>query len=198
MRAKKVEEAIRSNTYEFIKKSRLLYGDKYDYSKVEYIGNKSKVCIICPEHGEFWQKPNDHIGDHECPKCGNRLRKSEESVLNALIERYGEDKVEYQKKFEFLHSRTSYQTIDFYLPEYNIGIEYQGRQHFIPLKKFGGEDTFQTLYERDERKFRKCTDNGIRMLYITFENPATIPSDYFAPVITDFNELFNEINSLSK
>lgn len=38
----------------FIKKARDVHGDKYDYSKVEYVNNKTKVCIVCPEHGEFW------------------------------------------------------------------------------------------------------------------------------------------------
>ena len=42
-----------SNTSEFIEKSRKVHGDKYDYSQVEYVHNKIKVCIICPIHGEF-------------------------------------------------------------------------------------------------------------------------------------------------
>ena len=46
---------------EFIKRAREVHGDKYDYSKVEYINANSKVCIICPEHGEFWQKPANHL-----------------------------------------------------------------------------------------------------------------------------------------
>jgi hypothetical protein len=46
-------------TEEFIEKARLKHGDKYDYSKVDYQGSKVKVCIICPKHGEFWQRPND-------------------------------------------------------------------------------------------------------------------------------------------
>ena len=45
-------------TDEFIKKAREVHGDKYDYSKVEYVNNHTKVCIICPKHGEFWQVPN--------------------------------------------------------------------------------------------------------------------------------------------
>ena len=44
-------------TEEFIKKTREVHGDKYDYSKVEYVSYRSKVCIICPKHGEFWQRP---------------------------------------------------------------------------------------------------------------------------------------------
>ena len=42
------------NTENFIKRAKELHGDKYDYSKSEYKGGKEKICIICPEHGEFW------------------------------------------------------------------------------------------------------------------------------------------------
>lgn len=41
-------------TEQFIEKARLVHGDKYDYSKVEYINSDTKVCIVCPIHGEFW------------------------------------------------------------------------------------------------------------------------------------------------
>jgi len=55
----------------FIEKARKVHGDKYDYSKVEYINSQTKVCIICPEHGEFWQEPSAHLRGYCCPKCGN-------------------------------------------------------------------------------------------------------------------------------
>ena len=51
----------RYTTKDFILKTMTLYDGKYDYSKVEYINNHTKVCIICPEHGEFWQTPNSHL-----------------------------------------------------------------------------------------------------------------------------------------
>jgi hypothetical protein len=44
----------------FIERAKTVHGDKYDYSKVNYTNNSTKVCIVCPEHGEFWQRPNDH------------------------------------------------------------------------------------------------------------------------------------------
>ena len=63
----------RKNVDEFINEARKIHGDKYDYSKVEYINNKSKVCIICPKHGEFWMTPNSHISSKQgCPKCAKR------------------------------------------------------------------------------------------------------------------------------
>ena len=44
---------------EFISRAKNLYGDKYDYSKVEYKNTETKVCIICPEHGEWWVTPHN-------------------------------------------------------------------------------------------------------------------------------------------
>lgn len=58
-----------SNTDEFIKKAKELHGNKYDYTKVEYVNSSTKVCIICPEHGVFWQTPNSHLNGRGCPKC---------------------------------------------------------------------------------------------------------------------------------
>lgn len=54
----------------FIERAKVIHHNKYDYSKVEYVNNRTKVCIICPEHGEFWQEPNNHLQGSECPKCG--------------------------------------------------------------------------------------------------------------------------------
>ena len=59
----------KKNTEEFIKEAREKHGDKYDYSKVDYVNNSTKICIICPQHGEFWQRPNSHLSGHGCPKC---------------------------------------------------------------------------------------------------------------------------------
>lgn len=52
-------------------------GDKYDYSKVEYVNCDTKVCIICPIHGEFWQTPYNHINRKcGCPKCSRKIKTS--------------------------------------------------------------------------------------------------------------------------
>lgn len=58
------------NTQEFIKRAKEIHGNKYDYSLVEYINTVTKVKIICPFHGIFEQKPNNHIKrKHKCKKC---------------------------------------------------------------------------------------------------------------------------------
>lgn len=71
-------------TEEFIEKARQVHGDKYDYSKVNYINNHTKVCIICPEHGEFWQTPSHHLANVACPSCyGNKKITTEEFIEKA-------------------------------------------------------------------------------------------------------------------
>lgn len=60
-------------TKEFIERSKTIHGNKYDYSKVEYVNCKSKVCIICPNHGEFWQNAESHYSGRGCSKCGRDL-----------------------------------------------------------------------------------------------------------------------------
>ena len=70
------------NTIEFIKRSREVHGDRYDYSKVDYVNPKTKVCIICPEHGEFWQTPDSHLRGCECPRCAGRKKMTTEEHKN--------------------------------------------------------------------------------------------------------------------
>ena len=61
----------RLTTDEFISRAMEKHGDKYDYSKVEYINAQTKVCIICKEHGEFWQRASEHLNGCGCKLCGN-------------------------------------------------------------------------------------------------------------------------------
>ena len=58
-------------------------------------------------------------------------------------------------------------TLDFYLPDYDISVECQGRQHFVPVDKFGGEDGFKDTKVRDTQKKTLCEEHGIKLLYFT-------------------------------
>ena len=65
----------KKTTEDFIEQARQVHGNKYDYSKVDYVRDQTKVCIICPEHGEFWQRPGMHIRNRNgCPECFNERR----------------------------------------------------------------------------------------------------------------------------
>lgn len=69
----------KSNKDEFINKSNQIHNNRYDYSKVEYKNANTKVCIICSEHGEFWQTPQKHLSGQKCPLCAIKER-SEKSL----------------------------------------------------------------------------------------------------------------------
>ena len=91
----------RLTTEEFIKKAKEVHGDKYDYSKVEYKNTSTKVCIICPEHGEFWQTPNAHLQGHGCRKCSNNFLsdihyKTTDTFIKECKDVFG-DKYDYSK-----------------------------------------------------------------------------------------------------
>ena len=86
---------------EFIEKAKKIHGDKYDYSKVDYINNRTKVCIICPEHGEFYTRPEVHLAKnkHGCPMCfykeqSIRQTKTTEEFIKEAKEIHG-DKYDY-------------------------------------------------------------------------------------------------------
>ena len=90
----------------FLKKSILIHGNKYDYSKVDYINAQTKVCIICPEHGEFWQIPQNHVKGCGCPKCSfiktaqKNTHNTEEFIIKSIKkhgDKYNYSKVEYVK-----------------------------------------------------------------------------------------------------
>ena len=63
---------------EFINRCIELYGKKYDYSKIEYVNNNTKVCIVCPIHGEFMTRPADFLRGVSCPKCGGCKKSNKE------------------------------------------------------------------------------------------------------------------------
>ena len=153
-------EKERLTTDMFIERAKKVHGDKYDYSKAQYVDATIKICIICPEHGEFWQKPFDHLNGRGCYICNRNGGQIEEALYQYFLAKYG--KALRNARFDWLGR----QSIDIYLPEYKIGIEYQGEQHFIPFKHLGGEEGLKHREEMDALKNRLCKDNGVLLLYI--------------------------------
>ena len=148
---------------EFIEKARKVHGDKYDYSKVKYINSRSKVCIICPEHGEFWQTPAKHLSGHGCAFCNEY--KMEEKIKLFLNE--NNVKYKYQYRNEWLKNNNgNFLSIDFYLPEYNLAIECQGVQHFKSVEYFGGNDRFHQQIINDKTKRNLCEKHNVNILYV--------------------------------
>lgn len=158
---KPIKHDFIENTEDFIKKSKSIYGNKYDYSKVNYINSREKVCIICKKHGEFFQSPNDHVNGCQCPKCVNSNLENELKLF--LIN----NNIEFIEQYSpsFLNEKFSHQKYDFFLPKFNIAIECQGKQHFYPVEIFGGKIALNENKNRDCKKNIKSNLNGINILY---------------------------------
>lgn len=149
---------------EFVKKSIEIHGNKYNYSQAEYKGNKFKVEIICPKHNIFKQSASNHMKGANCPSCNSS--KGENIIKNFLIK----NNITYQeqKKFpECMHIRKL--PFDFFLPEYNLCIEYDGEQHFKAVKIFGGHKEFKKTLIRDEIKNNFCKIQNIKLLRISYK-----------------------------
>jgi len=83
-------------TESFIERARDVHGTKYNYSKVEYVGSKDKVIIICKKHGEFPQSPNSHLKGSGCPHCGGKVQLTTESFIERARDVHG-TKYDYSK-----------------------------------------------------------------------------------------------------
>ncbi len=229
----RIKKILSKTTDDFIKISSKIHNNYYSYKKVKYVNDKTKVCIICPEHGEFWQTPSNHLQGKGCPECGkikqgfkrrldfNNFLKSANLLhnnkykylkstytkasdyLTIICPEHGEFqqkgsmhligngcpfcqqsypeqiitnflknnniKFVYQKHFVWLGNKS----LDFYLTEYNIAIEYQGEQHF-KVVDFGGEgfekalEKYKKSKERDKIKENLCEKNSVKLYYILY------------------------------
>lgn len=155
----------RKTTKGFISELREIYGDVYDYSKVNYINAHTGVVLVCPKHGEFKLTPNKLLSrKNGCPECSKETSRLESIIRKGLVD----DKIVFleQQRFEWL-GRMS---LDFYVPSLGIAIECQGGQHFKDvyfkgIKVIEERNSFKEIYKRDCIKNELCARNGVRVLY---------------------------------
>lgn len=165
----------KDTTASFIEKAKRVHGDFYDYSKVDYVDEHTKVCIIDPEYGEFWQQPCSHLNGR-----GNPVRKAEKTwktkrakgmgystenkIYDLLVAKFGKDNVavEYwSEKYPF--------PCDFYIKSFDLYIELNvfvqhGGHWFNPLSK----DDVTKLAELTEKS--KTSSWAKRFIKIWAEN----------------------------
>lgn len=156
-------------TKEFIKRANKVHNSRYDYSKVEYLGDAEKVTIICPIHGEFNQAPGMHVrGKQGCPKCNSsRGEKEVAKVLSTFRIAYSTQKQFPDCQFKRLLS------FDFYLPDSNTVIEFDGVQHYQPIRFRGmsakrAQETFELTQKKDRIKDEYCKLHSIRLIRIPY------------------------------
>ncbi len=159
-----VYDNLKSNTDKFIEESKKVHGDIYIYSGTTYSGCYKKVIITCPIHGDFQQKAYSHKQGRGCPVCSNST--GEQEIKKLLIE----NGVEFIHQYKFDDCKNVFPLrFDFYLPEYNICIEYDGEQHFRPMGFSGGDIGFKRTVKNDKIKNQYCNKNNIGLLRVRFD-----------------------------
>lgn len=189
----KANESESSNTEEFIKRASKVHYNKYDYSKVEYIRNSEKVCIICPRHGEFWQTPANHLQGQGCPKC--KLN-SQSKVYGRLKEKFPNLDIIFEATNKVIPWIGS-QRIDIYIPSLNIAIEYNGIQHYQEVEFFGGGGYLFDTQQRDNIKRQKCSENNCLLIELKY-NYTDEDFQSICNIISKQLEVHNEDTSLMK
>ena len=151
----------------FINKANFKHKNKYDYSLVEYIGYESKIKILCSKHGIFEQTPHIHLRGlgSGCPICNES--KGEKQIKEFLHKH--NIKLIQQQKFADCKLKNEL-PFDFYLPDYNTCIEFNGRQHYdFPNFFVRTEKAFKLQQLRDKIKMEYCYVNNIPLIIIKYD-----------------------------
>jgi len=160
----------RSFSYEEIKQKIFdTVGDEYKLLSIDYINANEKLIFKHNTCGNVFKMTfsNFYYNNQGCPKCKNS--KGESRIIKFLDEQNIE--YEYQKRFDGLVGINNWKlSYDFYIPNKNMLIEYQGEQHNHSVECFGGDKTFQRQKEHDKRKKKYAKDHNIKLLEIWYWN----------------------------
>lgn len=155
---------------EFIKRVKEIYKDEdYNYEKTTYVNALTDVIVTCPKHGDFKQNAHNFLQGHGCQICTSSVG---EKRIKSWLE---SNNVKFlrQHKFKGLRNKRNLR-FDFYLPERNTLIEYDGKQHFEPVR-FNGISIDKAVEAHNKVKYldtlknRYCQENNIKLIRIDYK-----------------------------
>jgi hypothetical protein len=161
------------NTYtfaDFLAKALVKHGTKYTYLESTYIRCDLPLTMVCPKHGEFIQVGSRHLSGSGCPRC---RRSMGEKAVRAWLDQYP---IKYIHRWypKGLIINVKGGEIDFYLPDYEIAIEYDGEQHFRAIQR-GKKMTMEQAWANfgktkfsDAKKTEWCIKNEIDLLRVSY------------------------------
>ena len=134
----------------------------------QYVDVRTPLPIVCPIHGVFLQAPRAHIrkggAGSWCPLC--KESKGEKKIAAWLVAR--EISISREHSFEGCRY-VNLLRFDFYLPQHNVCIEYDGEHHYVDNDQWLGAGKLAETKKRDAIKDQYCKDNGIRLIRISYK-----------------------------
>lgn len=169
---------------EFIRRAKEEHGDWYDYSETVYVSMESPITFRCPKHGYMTQIANNHVRGEGCPVCASS--KGERRVYNWLKRHHVPFKSQYMLRGSEDGTANGRIFSDFFVPEANTIIEYNGIQHYVYDDYYGRDGRFEKQQRRDEDVRRICRERGINLIeipYTDFDNISQILEDRLLPLV---------------
>lgn len=142
-----------------------IHGDYYKYNFNDFKNLHSAIEITCKKGHVFSQKISNHLQGKGCPICRESL--GERTIANYLT-RNNIDFIR-QKKFDDC-IYVNKLPFDFFIPILNLAIEYDGIQHFMSIRQFGGDKEFEKVKIKDKIKSDYCKINNIQLLRISYKD----------------------------
>ena len=158
--------------------------EKFGKNEFTVLNSLTRNFIVRHKCG-FIRKTQYHafINSKDCPRCSKTMSKGESAIMNYL------DKNNIFYKYQEKMGNTQ-QTFDFYFPQLNAVIEYNGQQHYFPVETFGGEERFKQQIQYDKNKEEYCKNNNIVL--------EVIPYTEFNNLNAILNKFFKKFNDQSK
>jgi hypothetical protein len=157
-------------TEDFISKAKEIHGNVYNYDCVVYRSSKDEVAIGCSKHGQFMQRPNNHLNGQGCPKCPSEVSKGHQEIIDFLSSIDVEDIQVNDRK------AISPYELDICIPKFNLAIEFNGvywhsSKSPRPLNK-----------NYHQEKTKACNEKGIRLIHI-FEDQWLFKKDIVKSIL---------------
>lgn len=155
----------------FVEKATAVHGGLYTYENTNYLRNKQKVAITCKIHGDFQQRPDQHLSGAGCKQC-KIPSKGERSIRRWLEDKNIKFKPE--KTFDDCRNPNTGKLLrfDFYLPDFNVLIEFDGIHHFMDRDLF--RTSLKEIQFKDAIKTQYAKDNSITLLRINSRSVLTV------------------------
>ncbi len=150
----------------FIERSNEVHNFKYDYTESEYNNFKTKIKINCKEHGDFYQKPNDHLNGRGCSKCSKAISKEELEVLDYILSLNTKYSIVTSYRPEWLERKE----LDIYIKDLNLAIEYNGSIFHHSSKSDSITNSYIKNTYKDRlyhfNKWKLCFENNVTLISI--------------------------------
>lgn len=165
----KISNALKSSKIEFENRLHNEFPDIIVSD--DFVNMHTPVTVSCRVCGYIWKmRPQSLLVGCGCQRCNNGTSSKGESRIIQFLDKHSII-YELHKRFDECVNEIGYKlSYDFYLPFYNLLIEFQGIQHYQPIEFFGGVEQFKKQKEHDKIKKLYASQNGFNLLCIKFDD----------------------------